>query len=78
MPHVEIILKGHLDSHWSEWLGDLSITHLPKHQTRLWGELPDQAALYGLLSKLRDLGIQLISFSCGEHPSIDLEEGGME
>ena len=51
---------------------------VPEQQTRLWGELPDQAALYGLLSKLRDLGMQLVSFSCEEQPFIDLEEGGME
>ena len=60
MQHIEIVVKGHLDPHWSEWLEGMTITHTT-NQTVLCGMVADQSALYGLLSRLRDLGLTLIS-----------------
>jgi hypothetical protein len=57
----EIRLKGRLDSSWAEWLRGMSLTHASDGTTVLVGPVVDQAALHGLLQKLRDLGITLIS-----------------
>lgn len=60
--HVyQIKIKGHLDLRWSEWFGDLIITHEPAGETRLAGPVVDQAALLGLLFKLHDLNLTLLS-----------------
>jgi hypothetical protein len=56
----EIRLKGHLDDQWAEWFEGLTIT-LEEDDTLLTGPVIDQAALYGLLKKVRDLGIPLLS-----------------
>ena len=56
-----IAVQGHLDEHWASWLGDLSVTHHDDGTTTLTGPIPDQAALHGVLTKLRDLGIPLIA-----------------
>lgn len=56
-----IRLKGHLDSRWSEWFGDMRIEHQSDGTTLLTGPVPDQAALHGLLAKLRDLGLPLLT-----------------
>lgn len=61
MQDVEIIIKGQIDSHWSEWLGGLQITHLTEDQSQLAGSIADQATLYGILTKLRDLDLKLVS-----------------
>ena len=61
MKYVEIRIEGQLDEHWAEWLGDLTIQRSEQNETLLSGFFPDQAALYGLIGKLRDLGISLIS-----------------
>jgi len=61
MKYVEIRIEGQLDERWAEWLGDLTIQHGEHNETLLRGYFPDQAALYGLIGKLRDLGISLIS-----------------
>ena len=57
----EIRVQGHLDPSWSPWLDGISIVHRPDGTTTLGGVLADQAALYGLLSKLRDAGVILLS-----------------
>jgi hypothetical protein len=54
-------VDGHLDDHWSAWFGDLTLTHHSDGTTSLSGIVADQAALHGLLRKVRDLGIALIS-----------------
>jgi len=61
MKYVEIRIEGLLDERWAEWLGDLTIHCSEHNETLLSGFFPDQAALYGLIGKLRDLGISLIS-----------------
>ncbi len=57
----QIRIKGHLGRQWADWFGGLSITLGDSGDTFLTGTVVDQAALYGLLRKLRDLGMPLIS-----------------
>jgi hypothetical protein len=57
----EIRLKGHLDDRWADWFDGLTITREDNGNTRLTGAVVDQAALHGLLSKVRDLGLPLIA-----------------
>jgi hypothetical protein len=57
----EIRLKGHLDDRWTDWFEGLTITRETNGETRLTGPVVDQAALHGLLKKVRDLGMTLIS-----------------
>jgi hypothetical protein len=59
--HYQIRIKGHLDEHWSEWLGELTLAQLADGTTTLTGEIVDRAALYGVLNKLDDMGLSLIS-----------------
>ena len=64
MPQVEIRVKGHIDTRWSEWLDGLMIKHAEQDETVLVGAVVDQAALYGLIAKLRDLGLSLRFVNC--------------
>ncbi len=57
----QIRLKGHLGREWAEWFGGLTITLAEDGDTLLTGPVADQAALHGLLKKVRDLGIPLVS-----------------
>ena len=57
----EIRLRGHLDARWSDWFDGLSFTHASDGTTVIHGLLADQAALHGLLGKVRDLGLPLVS-----------------
>jgi hypothetical protein len=59
--YYEIRIKGHLDKSWTDWFDALEIRHEDNGETLIIGFLPDQAALHGILSRLRDLGIELIS-----------------
>jgi hypothetical protein len=60
MPQVEIRIKGQIDERWSEWLEGLKIVHSDQAESMLSGEVADQAALYGLIARLRDLGLSLL------------------
>jgi len=72
----EIRLKGHLDDQWSDWFGGLTITLEEDGNTLLTGPVVDQAALHGLLKKVRDLGMPLVSVNPVEPgPSTTLGTG---
>mgnify|MGYP006214928709 CR=1 FL=1 len=57
----ELRVKGHLDARWADWFDGLTLTQLPDGTTSITGIVPDQAALHGVLQRLRDLGLPLIS-----------------
>jgi hypothetical protein len=59
----KIRIKSHLDSQWTDWFGGLTITLEENGDTLLTGPVVDQAALHGLLKKVRDLGLPLLSVS---------------
>ena len=59
----EIRIKGHLDDRWTDWFEALTIIREDNGETVLAGPVADQAALHGLLRKVRDLGMPLISVS---------------
>jgi hypothetical protein len=59
--HYEIRLRGHLDTRWAAWFDGLSLAHQSDGTTVISGAVVDQAALYGLLGKVRDLGLPLIA-----------------
>lgn len=61
MQRVEICVEGKIDNTWAEWFEGFSVSHTQDNETLLIGEIPDPAALYGLISKLRDLGLTLVS-----------------
>jgi len=66
MQQIEIHVKGHINQQWSEWFGGLTISHSTPNETVLIGLVPDEAALYGIISRLRDLGLKLTSLSSME------------
>ncbi|MEM6437159.1 MAG: hypothetical protein AAF773_25380 [Cyanobacteria bacterium P01_D01_bin.115] len=61
LDQYEICVKGHLASHWSDWFEGFAIALQDNGETLLSGPVIDQAALYGVLIKVRDLGLPLIS-----------------
>jgi hypothetical protein len=59
--HYEIRVRGVLDRHWSGWFEGLAVSSVAPGQTLIAGPVVDQAALHGLLAKVRDLGLPLLS-----------------
>ncbi len=59
--HYVITVRGHLDQHWSAWFDGLTITNGANGEAVLAGPLVDQTALHGVLVKIRDLGLPLVS-----------------
>ncbi len=57
----QIRVKGHLGSQWTDWFGGLTVTLEDNGETLLTGPVVDQAALHGLIKKVRDLGMPLVS-----------------
>ncbi|MGD9029163.1 MAG: hypothetical protein PVG25_05080 [Anaerolineae bacterium] len=75
--NYQIRIEGHLDPRWADWFDGLSITSEDTGDTLLTGKVVDQAALHGLLKKVRDLGLPLVSVVRLEPgPSASLETGG--
>jgi hypothetical protein len=68
-----IRVKGHLDTFWQDWFENLLITHERDGTTLLSGPIKDQAALYGILCKMRDLGLTLLSLEASA-PMQQVEE----
>ncbi len=56
-----IRLQGHLDARWARWFDGLSLTHESDGTTTLWGPVVDQAALHGVLHRVRDVGVPLLA-----------------
>ena len=69
LPTYQLRVDGHLDQHWSPWFGDLTLAHESDGTTSLTGVISDQAELHGLLTKIRDLGVALISVALVEPPT---------
>ena len=61
-----IRIKGHLSPRWSDWFDGMAIIHLANGHTQLVGPVSDQAELYGLLMKLRDLGLPLLGLESAQ------------
>jgi hypothetical protein len=73
----QIRIKGHLGSQWTDWFGGLTITLEDNGETLLTGPVVDQAALHGVLKKVRDLAMPLISVSPvtpGQTEGVDIQE----
>ena len=81
LQRYEIRVQGHLDARWADWVDGLAFTHEGDGTTTLTGPLLDQAALHGVLTRIRDLGLPLVSLRrvCPNRPdrdaSQDREEG---
>jgi hypothetical protein len=72
-PHYRIVVQGKLSDSWSKWLGDVSFESINRiygsNQTTIFSEIPDQAALRGLLNKIWDLNLTLVSVNRQEEIS---------
>ena len=66
--HYQIKVAGQLNPAWSAWFDDLALTYTPDGATLLTGALIDQAALHGVLVKIRDLGLPLLAVQRLERP----------
>jgi hypothetical protein len=75
MQRVEITVKKRIDFNWSEWFEGMTIRHTDRDETILTGAVVDQAALYGLLAKLRNLGLSLISVNSAQIETGQVETG---
>ena len=78
LDHYEICVKGHLDQRWSDWFEGFEIALTDNGETQLSGPVVDQAALYGLLIKVRNLGLPLVSVNLTQPKRIepsDLQTG---
>ena len=72
----EILLAGHLDAHWAAWFDGLAVSHEDDGTTAIRGPVADQAALHGLLQRVRDLGLPLVSVTHVEADQPDLPTTG--
>ena len=71
----QIRLEGYLDDQWTDWFSGLTITLEENGITLLTGPVADQAALFGLLKKIRDLGLPLVSLNRVNPVELDNEKG---
>jgi len=70
----QIRIKGHLGRQWTDWFEGLTITVEDNGDTLLTGPVVDQAALHGLLRKVRDLGLPLLSVNCAKPGQADASD----
>ncbi len=70
-----IRIKGHLDPSWQEWFEGLQIVHDADATSRLSGSLQDQAALHGVLAKMRGLGLTVLALETSEATSAEEPDG---
>jgi len=71
-------MEGHLDTQWTDWFSGLFITLEETGDTLLTGPVTDQAALFGLLKKIRDLGLPLVSLNRVDPEKSIIEKGEMK
>jgi len=76
--YYEIKLRGHLDQRWSESFADLKFTYLNGDVTLLSGSFSDQAALHGLLERIRDLNLTLLSVTGGTPSTQEADKNNKE
>ncbi len=69
--YCEVKIRGQLGQYWSEWFAGLKLTYLEEDVCLLSGSLPDQAALHGLLERIRDLNLKLVSVTSSSSPGQD-------
>jgi hypothetical protein len=74
----EIRLKGHLDARWAAQFEHMRFTHTSDGTTILAGPVVDQAALYGLLRKVRDLGLPLLSVNLVDPKQVNAPDGNVD
>jgi len=74
----QIRLEGHLDAQWTDWFFGLTVTLEENGDTLLTGLVVDQAALFGLLKKVRDLGMPLVSINRMESGKPDMSSTSLE
>jgi hypothetical protein len=67
----QLRVKGHLGAQWGAWFGGMTVTQTANGETLITGLVADQAALYGLLRKVRDLGLPLLALSSSERAGLD-------
>jgi hypothetical protein len=74
----EIRLKGHLDTRWAAWFDGLALTNESDGTTLIEGPIADQAALHGLLQKVRDVGLPLVSVTQvdPDQPTVSITKAG--
>ena len=75
LARYEIRIKGHLDAKWASWFEGLTITRADNGETLLRGPVIDQAALHGVLKKVRDVGLPLLSVVQVDPKQLDLPDG---
>jgi hypothetical protein len=72
--YYEIKIKGHLDQKWSDWLAGMNLSYMEEDVSLLSGPLPDQVALHGLLERIRDLNLTLLSVTSGNPSTTDSDK----
>jgi hypothetical protein len=71
----EIRIQGHLGQEWTGWFEGLAVTLADNGETVLTGPVTDQAALFGVLRKVRDIGLPLLSVACLSRDQVDASDG---
>ena len=66
-----IRVQGHLSEQWMHWLGDLTIDNQASGEAVLSGAVADQSALYGILGRMRDMGVILLALECRGRKCVD-------